>query len=330
MAWYSQEDVFILAIRRSGNHAIANWLIPHYQGIARYLNDFVLADSFKSSGEVLEGNPTYLYLTTQGNTLSLLNKGQVWTIQEFVAREFRARLDASAHIIAKMLYDTHRFEQMINELALDHLTARLPHWIADDSRLEASVNLFGCENHTPEKLAASFSTWEQRCYRPFAASRDRQLATRRTFIVILRNPLNNLASLMRKPSLWPPNQITVEQFPATWIAYAQEFLGETAYLASLGTVVFINYDRWFDDEAYRRDISAQLARSFTDAGLEKVSPNGEGSSFDQLTYSHHAQQMRVLERWKTYQHDPSYRNLLNNQELLERSIKIYGDLPFQL
>ncbi len=330
MAWYSQEDVFILAIRRSGNHAIANWLIPHYHGIARYLNDFVFAESFNESDELLEGNPTYLYLTVQGNTLSLLNKGQVWTIQEFVAREFRARLDASAHVIVKTLYDTRHFEKMINELALDHLTARLPHWIADDSHLEASVNLFGCENHTPEKLAASFSNWERRFYRPFAASRDRQLATRRTFLLVLRNPLNNLASLMRKPSLWPPNQITVEQFPATWVAYAKEFLGETSYLSSLGKVVFINYDRWFGDEIYRRGISAQLERSFTDTGLEKVSPNGEGSSFDHLDFSHQAQQMRVLERWKAYQHDPVYLRLLDNRELLRLYAAIYGELPVQL
>ncbi len=31
MTQYSQEDLFILAIRRSGNHAIANWLIPFFQ-----------------------------------------------------------------------------------------------------------------------------------------------------------------------------------------------------------------------------------------------------------------------------------------------------------
>ncbi len=40
MALHSQVDIFILGIRRSGNHAISNWLIPHYPGVVRYLNNY--------------------------------------------------------------------------------------------------------------------------------------------------------------------------------------------------------------------------------------------------------------------------------------------------
>lgn len=327
---YSKEDIFILAIRRSGNHAVANWFIPHFTGIVRYLNDYVFLEQMRPENNSLEGNPTYLYMTLNGETFCLLNKGQVWTIQEVVAREFVRQLDRKLNPVVRAVCKTKDFENMINEMSVIHATSKLPYWVADDIRLEASANFFGCENQTPRKLAELFSEWNQSAYKRITRANGIETTEKRTFILVLRNPFNNLASLMRKPSLWPPNHITVSQFPETWIAYAREYLGETSYLSALGNVVTLNYDLWFSDQDYRKKLSVKIAKPFTETGLQKVSPNGEGSSFDDLEFSDRAQEMNVLERWKVFQDNEEYLSLLKNDEMLALYERIYGKLPFKL
>ncbi len=330
MTQYSQEDLFILAIRRSGNHAIANWLIPHFSGIIRYFNDYVFLVQKHAAEDPLKGNPTYLYLTQDGQTFCIMNKGQVWTIQEIIARELTYRLKKKLNRFIQKFYPPEIIEQMINELSVEHVTSKLPYWVDEDYHIKAVANLFGCENHTPQQLVVVFPEWRDFIYKKAVQSRNLNVSGQRTFLLVLRDPFNNLASLMQKPSMWPPNHITLEQFPATWIAYAKEYLGETSNLKALGKVVLVNYNRWFVDRSYRQQLSEQLEKSFTDTGLKKMSPNGGGSSFDQLTWSDNAQNMKVLERWKIFQQNRTYRDLLKNEELLTLSKQIYGKPPFPI
>lgn len=330
MALYSQEDIFILAIRRSGNHATANWLIPHYNGFVRYFNDFVFSWQDSAPKDYISGNPTYIYYTQHARTCCLLNLGQVWNIQELIARELTKNLKKRTPFWRRRIYSTDKLEQIINELSLEEAASKIPYWIANDSPLEVSANLFGCENHSPHKLAHSFPEWLERIYEPLVRKNKRRITQKRTFILVLRDPFNNLASLMRKPSLWPPNHITIDEFPAIWIAYAQEYLGESSYLKAFGNVVTVNYDAWFLDENYRKSLAQKLGRPFTDGGLQHVSPNGEGSSFEQFDFAGQAQQMNVLERWREFQQDRKYLSLLRNDKLLELYRRIYGEPPFQL
>ena len=330
MKLYSQEDIFVIAIRRSGNHAMANWLIPHYDGFVRYLNDYTFREQMQPQTTRLEGNPTFLYLTAQGQTFCVMNKGQVWTLQEIIARECVQHLNNRVPRLIKACYNIKNFERLINEMSILSTTSQLPYWVDDDVNIEATVNLFGCENQTPANLQHVFAEWEQAAYQKITTQHQLEMTRQRTFLLVLRNPFNNLASLMKNPSLWPPNHIPIEQFPETWMAYAKEYLGETTYLSQLGKVIFVNYDQWFADQTYRTTLSEQLNRPFTDRGLQKISLHGEGSSFDKFTYANRAQAMPVLERWKTLQHNAQYRSLLQHPELLALSERIYGPPPFDL
>ncbi|MDJ0600659.1 MAG: hypothetical protein QNJ37_17665 [Crocosphaera sp.] len=110
-----------------------------------------------------------------------------------------------------------------------------------------------------------------------------------------------------------------------WITYAKEFLGETDYLTQ--KKVFINYNQWFCDQAYRKNISQQLDVQFSDVGLEKVKGQGGGSSFDGKNLSGKASQMKVLQRWQHFQQDPRFVSIFENKQLWHYSDKIFGKIP---
>ncbi len=290
MTFYSQVDIFILGIRRSGNHAISNWLIPHYQGVVRYFNVFSFIEQLRPENNRVQGTTTEIYTNLQGKTFCLSSV-------------------------------------TVNDTASN----KLPNWAINHVKIPANANLFGCENLTPQHIYEVFDNWYDLKYKKIVEHNGMQITDRRIFIIILRNPFNNIASMMQKPILSPPNNIPISQLPATWIAYAKEYLGETSYLKNLGNFITLNYDLWFSDQNYRKSLSAKLNQPFTDAGLQKVTgQHGGGSSFDGVAFSDKAQQMKVLERWKFFQNDREYLSLLKNEELLALYKRIYGEPPFQI
>lgn len=77
--------------------------------------------------------------------------------------------------------------------------------------------------------------------------------------------------------------------------------------------VDVNFNKWFSDQAYRRALADRLEIPFTDAGLTQVMNHGEGSSFDKRQYDGRAQDMRVLERWRSYANDERFWSLIDEQ-----------------
>lgn len=140
-------------------------------------------------------------------------------------------------------------------------------------------------------------------------------------LLILRDPFNLMASRLKK------NYITVKDPNYTvtdlWLEYAKEFLGETNYLTN--NKVCINYNRWFFDVEYRKNLASALGIEFSDKGIERVKSEGGGSSFDGKEFDGQATKMDVLNRYKLFEDDPAYQSLVNNEELIEYSRKIFGD-----
>lgn len=110
-----------------------------------------------------------------------------------------------------------------------------------------------------------------------------------------------------------------------WIYYAREYLGETDCLNN--NKIGVNYNRWTTDIDYRHEIASQLKLDFSDAGIDDVKSEGGGSSFDQTSFQGKASQMDVLNRWKSFSDDLSYKTLLDNRELIEYSEQIFGHIP---
>ena len=152
-------------------------------------------------------------------------------------------------------------------------------------------------------------------------------------VIIMRDPFNLFASRLKRSQPKPGSQkincmevySRKRTLPELWIAYAKECLGETNLLR--GKKIFINYNTWCSDIDYRQEIAEKINLIFTDQGFNNVSGAGGGSSFNYTNFNNKASRMDVLNRWQSFIDNPSYRQLISNEELLEYSEKIFGHIP---
>lgn len=141
-------------------------------------------------------------------------------------------------------------------------------------------------------------------------------------VLILRDPFNLFASRLKQD--YTATKSKKLSMVEMWLEYAKEFVGESQYLSQ--NSIFINYNRWFSDKAYRRDLADQLGLTFSDAGLTSVPTFGGGSSFDGTALSGQARQMDVTNRWQTFENDEAFRELFQNSDVWHYSQRIFGEL----
>ncbi len=243
----NQKEIRIVGLRRSGNHAIINWIRKQATGKVRHLNN----------------------IPAQKNPYRVL--------YQHYPKE-RLQLDAIGKFLKLdcLLYS-------YEDYALSQIT---------DWRFEKKHELY------------------------FGRSSVRY------DVIILRDPFNLIASRLKQGYLKvkAPEQTIIN----LWLEYAKEFLGETQYLKN--NKLCINYNRWFIDYKYRQQLATKLKLEFTDTGINEVKPQGGGSSFEGLKLNGKANEMKVLDRWKNFVYHPLYREVLNNQELIAYSEKIFGHI----
>lgn len=151
----------------------------------------------------------------------------------------------------------------------------------------------------------------------------------RKHMLFLRDPFNNLASLMearrnpRYPNSWFTKEIKL--FRSNWIAYAREFSGHTNYMAKK---ICFSYDLWLTSEVYRRQKAEQLRLEFSDKNFGRM-PHA-GSSFDDFKFNSKAYDMNLTERWKKYQNSKKFNNILFDSTLLSLYEEIFGNLPYSI
>lgn len=88
--------------------------------------------------------------------------------------------------------------------------------------------------------------------------------------------------------------------------------------------VFINYNKWFVDKEYRREISDSLKLPTSENGIQIV---WNSSSFMQKVNV--AQELNVFDRWKEYIDWEEYREIFQNKELITMSKQIFVP-PFEV
>ena len=120
--------------------------------------------------------------------------------------------------------------------------------------------------------------------------------------------------------------------------------------------IVINYNRWVKSQIYRKELSSKLCGSFSDSSIDEISQYGGGSSFDlpklklidALANFHKVFSMRRLKnfraylkrmspqsprkdnlflRWKLFYHDPTFRKIFDDPELLNLSESLFGEIP---
>ena len=252
----NQKEIRIVGLRRTGNHAITNWIKKQERGKIGYINN-----------APCEKNP---YLHFYERHLSYKKYPQ--KIRN-LKRKSQGKF--TKHDCLLYSHEDYSLEQVTNqELAKKH-----------DIYLGKSGEKYD--------------------------------------VLIIRDPFNLLASRLKSNMMdvRAPNQTVID----LWIAYAQEYLGETQYLKN--HKVCINYNRWTTDADYRRQIAGELKLEFSDAGLNEVKPQGGGSSFEGQKFDGQASKMDVHNRWKYFYEDRSYRKLLERREVLEYSERIFGHIP---
>jgi hypothetical protein len=121
-----------------------------------------------------------------------------------------------------------------------------------------------------------------------------------THVLLIRDAANLFASRIRKaatrhrPRVYPRGYDQyMQRAVCLWKSHAREFLRITRRLEPCVTVY---YDGWLTDESHRRRVSRQLGLTFSDAGMQRVSGVGGGSSFDGTRFSGRAKTMNLLRR----------------------------------
>jgi hypothetical protein len=66
---------------------------------------------------------------------------------------------------------------------------------------------------------------------------------------------------------------------------------------------------------------------FSDAGLNRVVGNGSGSSWDGVSYDHCAQEMKVLDRWRSVVSERSFQGIFRGRDdVRQLSGQIFGGI----
>jgi len=142
-------------------------------------------------------------------------------------------------------------------------------------------------------------------------------------ILVLRDPYNLFASRLKRRNnrIKFDNEKQKRLIINMWKEHAKEFLNESGYL---NNKISINFNKWFLDEKYRKEIAKKMKLKYNDESLDRVSDVGAGSSFDCFDYDYKAKEMKVLERWKYYNNNNFYNSLFDDNKLIELSDKIFG------
>ncbi len=143
-----------------------------------------------------------------------------------------------------------------------------------------------------------------------------------TVMIIVRDPFNLFANVMRHPQLVKE----LDREVRLWKQHVRECLGETDLLGC--PFLSVNYTSWCTDAGYRRQLSRKLGIEHSDAGLDEVREFGGGSSFDGLDLDGRATTMQVQERWRAFEGDERYRALMADPELRRLSQAYFDFLPF--
>lgn len=153
-------------------------------------------------------------------------------------------------------------------------------------------------------------------------------------VFVIRDPLNMFAS-RRKFSI---NQGTTERKGnrtgkvgwiddkaiALWKEYAARYVNPEP------GDIWIDFNEWHKNHAYRQVVSAKLGLPFSDEGFEIVSGHGYGSSFDGQRFDGKASDMLVLERYKELLNDEEYIVAVTDPEILDLYDRLWDEIPKEL
>ena len=142
-----------------------------------------------------------------------------------------------------------------------------------------------------------------------------------TTICVVRDPFNWLASLLA----WR-TAARIERRIRLWKKQVKQCLHPETY--PHGHFVDVNYNRWVLDRAYRERVSDRLGLDYSELGLNEVLKFGVASSFDGTSFHGRGSEMKVLERYKCFEHDEQYRSFFKDRKLITLSERYFEFNPW--
>jgi hypothetical protein len=86
--------------------------------------------------------------------------------------------------------------------------------------------------------------------------------------------------------------------------------------------ILVSYDRWIKDIDYRKDIAGKLNLNFTDAGIDKMSSYGKGSSFTQMN-EQDTSKLGTDNRYKSFEGDKEYEGFMEKYSNINKLSEKY-------
>lgn len=262
-SYFCKKEYHIVGLKRSGNHAIQNWIGGMLPEPIIWLR-----------------NNSYLKIRTANRKLIKTPKG---------------------------------IEELLCEATLNK-----KEWFQKTN--VGSSYLIGTEHIEPEVFTRRYKRYKEKVDKFFEKA-----FSEKTYIVwILRDPFNNLASLLRNQAV----EGYCKKFAKQWVASAKEHDGQTNFLMELNAkIIHLDYNEWFRSKGYRYKLAEKMSLEYSEKGLNSIT--SLGSTFDNFVFQQQAQKMKVLERWKKVVEDLQYHRLLDSDELWSFAEKIYGGPPFE-
>jgi len=140
-------------------------------------------------------------------------------------------------------------------------------------------------------------------------------------ILVLRDPFNCLASVLKGGHYWPvPLKNVVDNFIDLWKNHAKEFIGQTKYLSNLTK---INFNKWHIHGGYRMTIMERLNIKIDESSFQYIPEFSNGSSFTGYDKQGMASNLRLQDRWRSCQDLIEFKMLKQDKELIDMSYEIF-------
>jgi len=138
-------------------------------------------------------------------------------------------------------------------------------------------------------------------------------------VLLLRDPLNWLASRVRQPGRENPwGDVPL------WNTFAKRWRDAAAH------EIQVLYPEWFRSPQYREHLARRLGVGAGGRGLDHVPAFGGGSSFDGMEFDGRGRAMNILGRWRDLLGRPEFAELLQSAdfaEMLMLGLTLFGHLP---
>lgn len=234
--------------------------------------------------------------------VSPMESGQV--VQEVILIGLRR---SGNHAVANWLVSLFKDAVFFNDVDVEKPFLKPPALKKGDFPDKQGLRLISFEDHAL-KVLKSKRSW----LRKGASEGERN----RTYILLLRDPLNLFASQLQAGMHRPINNHGLN-YRQIYLSYVKESEANRKFLGE--KILTVWYNDWKNSREYRESVARELGVSIESEELSGVLSFGGGSSFDGTNYDGNADRMQTEARYTRFIGNKDYELLLKNRLVLDKA-----------